>query len=76
MALNPTPRAPHGYDLPRPGAAAYCGSSPATFADLACKGEGPPYVVAGGRAWYRKPDLDRWLESRVRRPVSFPGRAA
>lgn len=76
MALNPNPKPPNGYDLSRDEAAPYCGSKPATFADYARRGEGPPYIVVGGRAWYRKADLDRWLESRVRRPVSLKGQAA
>lgn len=76
MALNPTPTPPRGFDRDRNGAAEYLGCRAATLADQACKGEGPPFVVVGGRAWYRDADLDRELERRMRRPVNLPGAAA
>lgn len=76
MPLNPNPTPPRGFDRDRPGAATFLGCRPATLADMARKGEGPPYVVVGGRAWYRDSDLERELERRMRRPVGLNGRAA
>lgn len=76
MPLNPNPKPPRGFDRDRAGAAEYLGCRAATLADQARKGEGPPYVVVGGRAWYRDSDLDRELERRIRRPVSLKGQAA
>jgi hypothetical protein len=67
---NLTKRRPAGYDFDRPAAAGYSGCASATFADYARRGEGPPYVIAGGKAWYRRADLDRWMERRIRRPAS------
>lgn len=76
MPLRPDPKPPRGFDLDRTGAADHLGCSPATLADQACKGEGPPYILAGGRAWYRIADLDRELERRMRKPVSLSRSAA
>lgn len=76
MALNPNPKPPRGFDCDRNGAAVFLGCKHATLADWATKGEGPPYVVSGGRAWYRVADLERELERRTRRPVRLPGAAA
>lgn len=69
MALNPNPKPPYNFDFTRDQAAAFLGIRPATLADLACRGEGPPFVVVGSRAWYRRADCERWLESRMRGPV-------
>jgi hypothetical protein len=76
MALNPTPKPPRGFDCDRSGAAEILGCRPATLADQASKGEGPPFCVVGGRAWYRLADLERELERRTRRPVNLPRTAA
>ena len=70
MPASPTPKPPRGFDLDRTGAADFLSCRPATLADQARKGEGPPYCVTGGRAWYRLADLERYLESRIRRPVA------
>ena len=44
------------------------------FLELAAvRGDGPPYIRAGGRALYDRLDLERWLASRRRRSTSDPG---
>ena len=72
MALNPNPKPPRGFNRDRKAAAEILGCAPATLADQASKGEGPPYVIVGGRAWYRDSDLDAELKRRVREPIRLP----
>lgn len=62
-------RPPGGYDFDRAGAAAYLSSAPATLTWWAARGTGPAYAIAGGKAWYKKSDLDAFLARRVRLPV-------
>lgn len=64
-----TSRAPNGYEFDRRAAAEYCGYAAASFAELACQDRGPAYLVVGGRAWYRRADLDAWLDSRRKVPA-------
>ncbi len=49
--------------MDRPNAAKYSGFSAKTLAMHACAGTGPKFVKIGGRVFYRKPDLDCWLNS-------------
>lgn len=63
-----TARPPNGYEFDRKEAAGYCGYAAASFAELACQNKGPAYLIAGGRAWYRRADLDAWLEARRKVP--------
>lgn len=46
-------------------AAAYLRCNPRTLAEWRIRGRGPRYVRAGRRAFYRKSDLDTWLEAHV-----------
>ena len=48
----------------RKGAAQYLGCSPKTLADWATKGIGPEYVMLGGRAFYFRDDLDKFVMSK------------
>jgi excisionase family DNA binding protein len=47
----------------RAEAAKYLGVSVPTLARWASTGNGPAYYVIGGKARYRVPDLDAYLES-------------
>lgn len=47
--------------MDRKNTALYVGCAPKTMADWASKGIGPEYVLVGGRAFYFKDDLDRWI---------------
>src|ERR1051326_7909048 len=52
-----------------PGAATYVGMSPSWLAQTRMRGrtDGPPFILIGTRSIrYRRCDLDRWLERRVR----------
>lgn len=56
--------------LGRPEAADYCrhkfgSGSVKTLAKLACQGGGPAFVKFGGRALYRKVDLDAWFSTKA-----------
>lgn len=35
------------------------------LAELACKGDGPPYIKAMGQAFYRPADIEAWLMSKM-----------
>ena len=51
----------------RQQAADYLGLTYSTLKNWACTGEGDlPYHKVGGRVYYRRSDLDKWLESRKR----------
>ena len=54
-------------------AAAYVGLSPRTFERYRVTGEGPPYLKVGRLVFYRRTDLDAWLENKIRRSTSDPG---
>ena len=41
-------------------AAAYCGLSVKTMANMRSRGEGPRFIKRGGRVFYRIEDLDEW----------------
>lgn len=49
--------------MDRKNAARYLGCAPKTMADWASKGIGPNYVLVGGRVFYFKADLDKWIAS-------------
>jgi predicted DNA-binding transcriptional regulator AlpA len=49
--------------LDRPNAALYTGFSVKTLAMHATKGTGPKFQKIGGRVFYRKADLDEWIDS-------------
>ncbi len=58
--------APNGFDLDRPSAAEYLGLiSIKTLDDWAYKRINLPYTVLGGKAWYRKSDLDALIHRRT-----------
>ena len=62
-----------------PEAAKYVALAESTLTKMRLKtdGSGPPFVKLGSRAVaYRKADLDRWLEARVRRSTSDKPMAA
>ncbi|MEI6828009.1 MAG: hypothetical protein WCK54_20650 [Desulfuromonadales bacterium] len=42
-------------------ASAYTGDAKKTMAMRRCKGDGPPFVKSGGKIFYFKDDLDRWI---------------
>lgn len=41
--------------------AIYTGNAKKTMDMQRCKGEGPPFVKRGGKIYYFKDDLDRWI---------------
>ena len=47
--------------MDRKNTAIYLGCAPKTLADWAMKGNGPKYVMLGGRAFYFVQDLDEWI---------------
>ena len=52
--------------MDRKNAARYLGCSPKTLADWAMKGQGPQYVLLGGRAFYFLEDLQSWIAAAPR----------
>ena len=50
----------------RKNAARDLGCSPKTLADWAMKGQGPQYVLLGGRAFYFLEDLQSWIAAAPR----------
>lgn len=52
--------------MDRKNAARYLGCSPKTLADWATKGQGPLYVLLGGRAFYFLEDLASWIAAAPR----------
>jgi excisionase family DNA binding protein len=63
-----------------PDAAEYLGIPKSTLEKMRLTGDGPLYVKAGRIVVYRKSDIDRWLECRVRqstagRPAELSGGA-
>ncbi len=57
--------------LNRREAAEYLGTTPGTLANWACTRKYIiPCIKIGKKACYRKSDLDRWIESRIKNP--FP----
>ena len=70
-----------GDFLSRPEAADYCkqkfgSGSTKTLAKFASQGLGPAYVKFGGRALYRRADLDAWFATKAiwKRSTSDEGR--
>ncbi|RZI43211.1 DNA-binding protein [Herbaspirillum sp. HC18] len=47
--------------MDRKNAAIYAGLSEKTLAMYACNGTGPAFIKRG-RVWYRKDDMDAWLD--------------
>ena len=54
-------------------AAVYLGLSPSTLTKRRVNGSGSDFVKLGRRVLYRRQDLDKWLDSNVRRSTSDPG---
>ena len=54
-------------------AAAYVHLNRRTLERYRVTGEGPKYLKLGRLVFYRKSDLDAWLDARVRRSTSDPG---
>jgi hypothetical protein len=52
--------------MDRKNAARYLGCSPKTLADWAMKGQGPEYVMLGGRAFYFLADMQAWISAAPR----------
>ena len=60
--------------LSTPDAARVLGMKPAALENWRWKGEGPPFVRVTARAIrYRREDLERFVEERLRRSTSDPG---
>lgn len=58
-------------------AASYLSVEPRTLEAWRCRGGGPPFVRISARAIrYRREDLSRWIEERVRRSTSDEGPSA
>lgn len=51
--------------LSRKDAAAYLGFTPKTLAMRALRGEDPNFVKVGGRVFYYKNDLDRFISGKA-----------
>ncbi|WIH05522.1 helix-turn-helix domain-containing protein [Xanthomonas translucens pv. graminis] len=51
--------------LKGPEAASYLGLSNSTLEKMRHEGRGPRYVRLGGRVFYRRADLDQYLEAGV-----------
>lgn len=64
-ASEPTP--PAGFDFDRSTAADYLGARVSTLHSWAKQKINLPYVMAGGRAWYRKSDCDAYLRRCTRK---------
>ena len=65
--LPPPADSPLAALLPRDQAARYIGFSPATLADWAIEGkyrDELPFARIGKRAFYRRSDLDKFIQSR------------
>ena len=56
--------------MDRKNAALYVGCAAKTLADWATKGTGPEYRLVGGRVFYFKDALDRWIAGQVSSPSS------
>lgn len=54
-------------------AAAYLRLSRRTLERYRVTGQGPVFLKFGRLVFYRRSDLDRWKENRVRRSTSDPG---
>lgn len=52
--------------MDRKNTARYLGCSPKTLADWAMKGNGPRYVLLGGRTFYFLDDLQTWIATAPR----------
>lgn len=63
------PTQPWGYDYSREEAAAFLGVSKATLDTWAWARKNLPYVKVGGRAWYRRVDLEMLLRRLTRKVV-------
>ena len=67
--LNPDP------PLPPPAAAAYIGAKVQALAEARCTGTGAyadlEFIKAGTRIFYRRSQLDRWLDAHTVRPAAL-----
>lgn len=57
-------------------AARYLGLQKTTLEAWRSRGEGPQFVKLGRAVRYRRPDLDAWIESRIRHNTIGGGEAA
>jgi excisionase family DNA binding protein len=62
--------------LSRPDAARYLGLAVKTLEKYVVTGGGPPYRKHGRRVLYRREDLDRWSDERLRLHSADPGPTA
>lgn len=53
----------HVDRMKQPAAAEYLGVSEQTLARMRSEGKGPRYVKLGGRVFYRRTDLEAYIES-------------
>jgi len=64
--LNETAPTPPSLDrLKGPAAAAYLGLSVSTLEKMRMEGRGPRYLKLGGRCFYRRTDLDAYMEAAI-----------
>lgn len=70
MAKRKTPSTPpHGFDFDRAEAAGYLGETVSALAEWASHRPAKylSYVIAGGKAWYRRADCDALLRAKTRK---------
>jgi len=65
-----------GSRLKGPAAATYLGLSHSTLEKMRHEGRGPRYVKIGGRVFYRRTDLDAYIEGSVVETTDSRGAAA
>ncbi|WP_421680801.1 helix-turn-helix transcriptional regulator [Stenotrophomonas bentonitica] len=64
--LNENAPTPPSLDrLKGPAAATYLGLSVSTLEKMRLEGRGPRYLKLGGRCFYRRADLDAYLEAAI-----------
>jgi predicted DNA-binding transcriptional regulator AlpA len=56
-----------------PRASKYLSQSENRLAKLRVSGEGPPFIKIGKSVYYRKRDLDEWVERHLRTSTSEKG---
>ena len=49
--------------------AALLGVRPQTLLTWRCQGRGPRYLKVGRRCYYRRPDVETWLQGQLRDPA-------
>lgn len=64
--MGTTTHIPPGLDrFTGPTAAKYLGLSKSTLEKMRMEGRGPRYLKLGGRCFYRRTDLDAYLEAAI-----------